>query len=117
MRNEILNNDSFPVKTETRRIKREKKTIYEMIRIYCGNLHNTDETLCKECRHVYDYAEKRLICCPLMPDKPVCSNCHIHCYKQDMREKIKKVMRYSGPRITYKHPVLAFMHLYDKKLK
>ncbi len=26
-----------------------------------------------------------------------CSNCRVHCYSPDMRQQIKKVMRFSGP--------------------
>jgi hypothetical protein len=37
----------------------------------------------------------------------------IHCYKPAMREKIKNVMRYSGPRVTFRHPILALFHVID----
>jgi hypothetical protein len=30
-----------------------------------------------------------------------------------MREKIKGVMRYAGPRMMYRHPVLAVLHVFD----
>lgn len=45
--------------------------------------------------------------------KPVCGKCKIHCYKPSMREKIKMVMRYSGPRMIYKHPVMLAKHAID----
>lgn len=53
--------------------------------------------------------------CPYSDDKPFYSNCKIHCYKPEMREKIRRVMRYSGPRIVLDHPVLATRHLIERK--
>jgi hypothetical protein len=34
-----------------------------------------------------------------------------------MREKIRMVMRYSGPRMIYKHPIAAVWHLIDTRRK
>jgi hypothetical protein len=31
-----------------------------------------------------------------------------------MREKIKAVMRYAGPRMIYRHPILAGKHFLNK---
>ena len=53
------------------------------------------------------HIEKR----PFMETKTFCSNCKVHCYKPDMRDKIKAVMRYSGPRMILHHPVAAVRHL------
>ena len=44
------------------------------------------------------------------PDKPVCSKCPVHCYRPELRERIRGVMRYAGPRMLYRHPVLALRH-------
>ena len=43
--------------------------------------------------------------------KPTCAKCPIHCYKPAMREQIRDVMRYAGPRMLKRHPVLAIRHL------
>jgi hypothetical protein len=32
-----------------------------------------------------------------------------------MREKVKEVMRYAGPRMIWRHPWLALMHVVDKR--
>ena len=40
-----------------------------------------------------------------MESKTFCSNCRVHCYCPDMREKIRMVMRFSGPRMLFYHPV------------
>jgi hypothetical protein len=34
-----------------------------------------------------------------------------------MREKVKKVMKYSGPRMLLHHPVLALHHVFDGRKK
>jgi hypothetical protein len=34
-----------------------------------------------------------------------------------MRERIRKVMRYAGPRMLYTHPVLALFHLFHSLKK
>jgi len=34
-----------------------------------------------------------------------------------MRKKIRAVMRYSGPRMIYRHPALAIAHLIDRLRK
>lgn len=48
-----------------------------------------------------------------MESKAFCSNCRVHCYCPDMREKIRMVMRFSGPRMLFYHPVLAIRHLVE----
>ena len=30
-----------------------------------------------------------------------------------MREKIRDVMRFSGPRMIFDHPIIAFRHVYE----
>jgi len=98
---------------ESRRIKREKKTIDHMVRLFCRNLHKPEKDICPDCREILDYSMKRLHRCKFQERKTTCANCKVHCYKPSMREKIKEVMRYSGPRMTFCHPVLALMHFVD----
>ncbi|MGN0478669.1 MAG: nitrous oxide-stimulated promoter family protein, partial [Hominenteromicrobium sp.] len=54
-------------------------------------------------------------CCPFMETKTFCSNCKVHCYKPEMREKIREVMRFSGPRMIFRHPVTAIRHVIETK--
>lgn len=93
------------------RIEEEKNTVGVMIRLYCRNNHGQSVHLCEECSALLQYAHKRLDFCPHKEMKPPCSKCAIHCYKTDMRELMRKVMRYSGPRMIYCHPVMAIRHL------
>jgi hypothetical protein len=98
------------------RMEREGKTIKIMIGMYCRGFHHRDY-LCSECRSLEVYALERLAKCPFQEGKTVCSLCSIHCYKTEMREKIRKIMRYSGPRMILRHPYLAIVHLIDKRRK
>lgn len=94
------------------RISREKQTIRAMLQIYCHGRHGS-MSLCSECQELLDYAHCRLDRCPFGDGKPTCVNCPIHCYKPAMRANVKEVMRYAGPRLILRHPILAFMHLLD----
>lgn len=95
------------------RLLKEYKTIKAMIRIYCKAHHKSDELLCESCDQLLRYAHKRLMHCPFQHNKPTCGNCLIHCYKPDMKDKIIGVMRFSGPRMIYHHPLMALRHMLD----
>ena len=101
-------------KVEKKRQK-EQYVVDEMIRLYCRKNHSKDEIqsggLCSVCQELSDYAKLRSQKCPFMEQKTFCANCKVHCYKPEMREKIRKVMRFSGPRMLMYHPVLAVWHL------
>jgi hypothetical protein len=95
-----------------KRLEKEQKTIAIMIRIFCDAHHGTDrELLCPACTELWDYAKGRLDKCPYGENKGTCSKCKIHCYKPDMRKYITEVMRFSGPKMVTKHPLLAIDHL------
>lgn len=95
------------------RLDREKTTVLLMIELYCKHHHHADTKLCSECQMLSEYAMARLDNCKFAENKPTCANCTVHCYKPQMREKIKEVMRYSGPRMIYRHPIAAIRHLID----
>lgn len=93
------------------RLVREARTIESMIQIYCRRKHETSRGLCTDCQELFDYAVVRLNKCPFQEEKSTCANCKVHCYRPEMRERIRDVMRFSGPFMLYRHPYLAFMHL------
>ncbi len=101
-------------KIESKR-EREKRTVSLMIRIYCKKKHGTRKGLCPECEALDAYARMRSDKCPFMETKTFCSNCKVHCYKADMREKIRAVMRFSGPRMIFSHPIMAIRHVIESK--
>jgi len=71
--------------------------------------------MCGECQELLRYAYQRLERCPFMNDKPACSNCSVHCYDPVRRERMRQVMRFSGPRMLTRHPILAVRHLIDAR--
>lgn len=98
-----------------KRREKEKQVVSLMIKLYCNKKHHTKKELCDKCRHLTEYAAMRSDKCPFMEDKTFCSNCKVHCYKPDMREKIREVMRFSGPRMIFHHPVMAVNHLIESR--
>lgn len=94
---------------------KEMKVVELMIRLYCRKKHKSKGGLCSECNELFEYAKLRRSKCPWGDSKPFCENCKIHCYKPHMREKIKKVMRFSGPRMILCHPVITIKHLIETK--
>lgn len=95
------------------RMVRESKTVEAMINIYCRRQHGTQATLCPECSELLAYARERLDKCPFQEGKTTCANCPIHCYRPAMRERIRAVMRYAGPRMLPRHPILTLFHFID----
>jgi hypothetical protein len=105
-----------------RRLEREKRTVAVMIAMYCRGVH-TSTPLCPDCTALLEYALQRIEKCPFGADKPTCANCTVHCYAgpgrggvnhtPDMRGRVRAVMRYAGPRMLLRHPVLALLHLWD----
>lgn len=94
--------------------EREKQMVSEMIRLYCRKRHR-QKTLCTECKALEEYARQRSDKCPFMENKTFCSNCKVHCYKPEMRDKIRAVMRFSGPRMIFHHPIAAIRHVIATK--
>ena len=98
----------------TPRLLRELQTIEAMTRIYCADHHGSARP-CADCQALMTYAAKRLAVCTFGEDKPVCAKCQVHCYGKVMRDKVREVMRYAGPRMIWRHPWLALMHVVDKR--
>ena len=93
---------------------REFKTIAAMLRLYCRAHHQaSDAALCPDCLALHDYARRRLARCVFGEAKPTCANCAVHCYSASMRERVRQVMRWAGPRMLWRHPILALHHLID----
>lgn len=84
-----------------------------MLRIHCRDRRATPTGLCDECTALMTYATRRLDRCVFGEQKPTCASCKVHCYNAEMREGIRKVMRYAGPRMLWRHPLLAIAHIID----
>jgi hypothetical protein len=93
----------------------EKRVVAKMIAIYCRSVHGSRQQLCDECSTLQAYAFQRLERCPYGEEKPTCASCPIHCYKNDMRLKIKAVMRKAGPRMLFLHPIDTVQHFHKQR--
>jgi len=98
-------------KFANRRLAREWKTVSAMLHIYCRDKHAGN--LCRDCQELMSYVNIRLDRCHFGEEKPTCAKCPVHCYQRDRREQIRVVMRYSGPKMLWKHPILSLWHLLD----
>lgn len=97
-----------------RRLRREKETISKIILWYCGKTHAPETAaLCQDCLELEAYAHQRIQRCPFGASKPACVRCTVHCYQPQKREAIRQVMRYAGPRMLLRHPILTLQHLID----
>jgi len=96
------------------RIEREAATVEVMIRSFCHSRHGEDnKQLCPDCEALLTYAKKRLQNCPFQEGKTTCGQCSIHCYRPDMREKIRLIMQTIGPGMLLKHPIMGMCHALD----
>ncbi|UCE26362.1 MAG: nitrous oxide-stimulated promoter family protein [Candidatus Coatesbacteria bacterium] len=99
---------------ERRKFEREARTLAGMVGIFCRANHrdapkarfsagdvlfdigkNRPE-LCAGCAELLDYGLRKLAKCPLNP-KPACKKCPVHCYEPLYRDRVRAVMRFSGP--------------------
>ena len=84
-----------------------------MIALYCRHklgMQQMNEEYCI----LEEYAHKRLTCCKFGEKKPACKNCPLHCYKPSMREQIREIMRWAGPRTLFYDPIAALRHLLNR---
>lgn len=95
--------------------EKEKELVSQMIALYCRKQHDGRKGLCADCAELDAYARLRSDKCPFMETKTFCSNCKVHCYKLVMREKIREVMGFSGPRMIFYHPVTAIRHVIETR--
>ena len=103
----------FIVMQDMRRIEWEKRTVRHMIELWCRGKHGGN-TLCDECQTLLDYSLARLEHCRFGEKKTKCHKCAVHCYKPEMRARIREVMRYSGPRMILYHPLEALRYLISR---
>ena len=95
--------------------KKEITMVREMIYLYCKKKHkhriDGRIVICESCNELMDYASLRSEKCPHMKTKTFCANCTTSCYKPEMKERIREVMRFSGPRMIVVHPIMVVSHV------
>ena len=84
----------------TAQAEREMQTLELMLKLFCRKKHKRKA-----------YARYRRSLCPFGDKKTFCSNCKIHCYLPQMHEKMRAVMRFSGPRMLFYSPKAALAHV------
>lgn len=99
-------------------IRRQKKhdIVVQMVDIYCsGNKHKLDENgKCADCDLLLRYSKSRTDRCPYINETLFCSNCPTPCYRPDMKERMRDLMKYAGPRLFFKRPFTVIWHMiYD----
>ena len=103
------------------RIAYEQRVVRVMVEIYCKGNHRVQDVesgetwngdgLCPQCQALVEYAQRHATNCRYGQDKTLCVNCPTHCYAKRQREQIRQVMRYAGPRMLTRHPIMAVRHL------
>lgn len=84
----------------------ELETLQRLLDIYCS----ADEAARRPgAERLLLYAAGRLAKCPHQP-KPVCRRCPTHCFSTEMRGLIREVMRFAGPRMPLRHPLLTLRY-------
>ena len=88
-------------------VERDTRILARFVEVYCRTKHSGAEktvheldpetriALCADCRELLSYSIRRRELCPQDP-KPSCKDCKIHCYRPEMRARIREVMRHSG---------------------
>ena len=72
--------------------------------------------LCAECQSLLRHAVAKRARCPLEP-KPACRVCPVHCYAPKMREKIRKVMAFSGRHLMLRGHLHLLFHFLPRAPK
>ena len=104
------------------------RTLIRFVSIFCRENHHTVKTsyqfkgimpgkagaegilLCPDCAKLVKYAVAMRLRCPYDP-KPMCKKCQTHCYREDYREKIRGIMKFSGLYLV-KHGRLDLLYHY-----
>jgi hypothetical protein len=124
--------DRFAEKMSDEKARSDTRLLGDFARIYCRGVHREavrrplasdgavlgvygrkPPAICDACAELLRYAEKRRAYCPKDP-KPFCSYCDTHCYTAEMRERMREVMRYAGPRsLLHGHAIDGVRHLIE----
>ncbi len=100
------------------RIDKDRKTLEAIGLIYCKAHHGGAKDaagLCPSCRHTIEGTLERTASCPYGHEGN-CEDCDIHCQRGEARERIREIMRYAAPRMTFRHPIMTLGYL-RKKLR
>lgn len=95
----------------------DRRTVEAIGQIYCHDHHGNAERdsggLCANCREAIELTIQRTEACP-HGHSGNCEDCKTHCQHGQAQENIKKIMRYSAPRMAYKHPIMTLRYIRRK---
>ena len=97
-------------------MNKDRRTLEAIGRIYCSAHHGgpKDEAgLCPSCRETVESTFARAAACPFGHEDN-CQDCTVHCQRGEARERIRAMMRYAAPRMTFRHPLMTFDYLRKK---
>lgn len=112
-----------------KRETRDIRTLATFVALFCRSNHHADKqffqfgdpalvgitdkpiALCPECTKLLKYGLAMRLRCPLDP-KPMCKKCLNPCYKPEYREKVRKVMRFSGMRMIKRGRIDLLYHYF-----
>jgi len=95
------------------RIKREKIVVEKTVKLYCKGRHASRICLCNECKDLLSYVKERIDKCIYNENKTVCSKCKLYCYKRSVKEMMKRITKYSSPRMVLWHPIITLRYIID----
>jgi predicted amidophosphoribosyltransferase len=96
-----------------KRIDRERHALTAQLHIYCRARHGAGQKLCSACADRQHYIAERMERCELRAAKPTCTTCAFRCYAPPQQVKLRAILRYAGPRLLRKHPLLALWLRFD----
>jgi len=76
--------------------KRDIQILIRFVHIFCQEKHKKGVHLCESCSELLSYGMGKRFQCPHNP-KPMCKKCETQCYNRKYRQKVREVMRFSGP--------------------
>ena len=96
----------------SRKEKADIRVLVRFIALFCRKKHDGEKEpfaieaallkdvvrpveLCPDCAKLLKYGLSMRLRCPHVP-KPQCKKCNAPCYREEYREKIREVMRFSG---------------------
>ncbi|MGO8684752.1 MAG: nitrous oxide-stimulated promoter family protein [Thermoleophilia bacterium] len=110
------------------RRQREARTLRLMIALYCHDHHAAapivgargsqvaaPATLCPDCAALAIVCAGALEHCPYGANKPVCATVRCTAISPPGGKKSPRSLRYAGPRMLRRHPLLAVAHLRDSR--
>ncbi len=105
---------------ENKMLKREKKSVEIMVKIYCQDHHHGrdigNDGICTDCADYREYMFRHLERCPFREKKSACGRC-LRCYPASFGERAMEVMGSAGPKMFLYHPILSLKHLWDARIE